>query len=127
MGIIINIIRGSINRSDMNFASSGSINFFSLSFFKITILMDEVMRPRVTIKVVWHQWYWFYEYSAYDPETIEFDSYMIPTYDLKEGEQRLLEVDNRVKNPVRLLVTGDGVLHSFTVPSLSLKVDAIPG
>ena len=85
------------------------------------------MRPKVTIKVVWHQWYWFYEYSDYEPKTIEFDSYMIPTYDLKEGEQRLLEVDNRVKNPVRLLVTGNGVLHSFTVPSLSLKVDAMPG
>ena len=85
------------------------------------------MRPRVTIKVVWHQWYWFYEFSDYEPETIEFDSYMIPTYDLKEGEQRLLEVDNRVKNPVRLLVTGDVVLHSFTVPSLSLKADATPG
>ena len=72
-----------------------------------------------------------YEYSDYGPETIEFDSYMIPTYDLKEGEQRLLEVDNRVKAPVqtevRLLVTGEDVLHSFAVPSLSLKVDAVPG
>ena len=89
------------------------------------------MRPGVTIKIVGHQWYWFYEYSDYGPETIEFDSYMIPTYDLKEGEQRLLEVDNRVKAPVqtevRLLVTGEDVLHSFAVPSLSLKVDAVPG
>ena len=50
---------------------------------------------------------------------------MIPTYDLKEGEQRLLEVDNGVKSPVqtevRLLVTGEDVLHSFAVPSLSRR------
>ncbi len=56
---------------------------------------------------------------------------IIPISDLKEGEQRLLEVDNRAKVPVqtevRLLVTGEDVLHSFAVPSLFLKVDAVPG
>lgn len=56
---------------------------------------------------------------------------MIPSSDLKEGGQRLLDVDNRIKVPVRaevrLLVTGGDVLHSFAVPALSLKVDAVPG
>ena len=56
---------------------------------------------------------------------------MIPTDDLKEGELRLLDVDNRIIAPVqtevRLLVTGEDVLHSFAVPSLSVKVDAVPG
>ena len=75
---------------------AGVLIFLAFPSLKLLYLMDEVMRPGVTIKVVWHQWYWFYEYSDYEPETIEFDSYMIPTYDLKEGEQRLLEVDNRV-------------------------------
>lgn len=93
--------------------------------------MDEVMNPGITIKIVGHQWYWFYEYSDYGPEALEFDSYMIPSSDLKEGGQRLLDVDNRIKVPVRaevrLLVTGGDVLHSFAVPALSLKVDAVPG
>jgi len=56
---------------------------------------------------------------------------MIAPLDLEEGCPRLLDVDNVVKTPVRaevrLLVTGGDVLHSFAVPSLSLKVDAVPG
>ena len=93
--------------------------------------MDNVISPWLTIKIVGHQWYWFYEYSDYGPETIEFVSYLIPTSSLNEGEQRLLDVYNRMKAPVhtevRLLVTGEDVLHSFAVTSLSIKIDAVPG
>lgn len=56
---------------------------------------------------------------------------MIPTSDLHTGDFRLLEVDNRLVVPiqtqVRVLVTGADVLHSFAVPSLSVKIDAVPG
>ena len=56
---------------------------------------------------------------------------MIPTSDLKKGDLRLLDVDNRLIVPiqtvVRVLVTGGDVLHSFAVPSLSVKIDAVPG
>lgn len=56
---------------------------------------------------------------------------MIPTTDLSKGDLRLLEVDNRlivpIQTPVRVLVTGGDVLHSFAVPSLSVKMDAVPG
>lgn len=56
---------------------------------------------------------------------------MIPTLELKKGEFRLLDVDNRLIVPigteVRVLVTGGDVLHSFAVPSLSVKIDAVPG
>ena len=56
---------------------------------------------------------------------------MIPTTDLNSGDLRLLEVDNRLVVPiqtqVRVLVTGADVLHSFAVPSLSVKIDAVPG
>ena len=56
---------------------------------------------------------------------------MIPTSDLNSGDLRLLEVDNRVIVPiqtqVRVLVTAADVLHSFAVPSLSVKIDAVPG
>lgn len=56
---------------------------------------------------------------------------MIPTTDLNSGDLRLLEVDNRLVVPiqtqVRVLVTGADVLHAFAVPSLSVKIDAVPG
>jgi cytochrome c oxidase subunit 2 len=56
---------------------------------------------------------------------------MIPVSDLKIGQLRLLEVDNRVIVPiqtqVRVLVTAADVLHSFAVPALGIKLDAVPG
>ena len=56
---------------------------------------------------------------------------MIPTLELKKGDLRLLDVDNRLIVPihtqVRVLVTGGDVLHSFALPSLSVKTDAVPG
>ena len=80
-----------------------------------------------------HQWYWSYEYSDYineSGESIEFDSYMIPDSDLELGQFRLLDVDNKVVVPtdthVRLIVTGADVIHSFAVPSLGIKIDAVP-
>lgn len=93
--------------------------------------MDEVVDPSITIKVVGHQWYWSYEYSDYEAGQVEYDSYMVPTADLEEGQFRLLEVDNRVVVPinthVRVLVTGADVIHSFAVPALGVKLDAVPG
>ena len=60
-----------------------------------------------------------------------FDSYMIDTADLEFGQHRLLEVDNQVIVPVsthvRVIITADDVLHSWTVPSLGVKIDAVPG
>ncbi|YP_271958.1 cytochrome c oxidase subunit II (mitochondrion) [Orbicella faveolata] len=103
----------------------------ALPSLKLLYLMDEVVSPALTIKAVGHQWYWSYEYSDYEGETLGFDSYMLPTSDLTPGENRLLEVDNKLILPIlthiRLLVTGADVLHSFAVPSLGLKIDAVPG
>ena len=102
--------------------------------FKLLYLMDEVISPSMTIKVAGHQWYWSYEYSDFineDGESIEFDSYMVPESDLELGQFRLLDVDNRVVIPVdthvRFIVTGQDVIHDFAVPSLGLKIDAVPG
>jgi len=102
--------------------------------FRLLYLLDEVISPTITIKVTGHQWYWSYEYSDYLTESgdaIEFDSYMIPESDLEVGQFRLLDVDNNVVIPVdthvRLIVTGADVLHSYAVPSLGVKVDAVPG
>ena len=102
--------------------------------FRLLYLMDEVISPTLTIKVVGHQWYWSYEYSDFITETgenIDFDSYMIPESDLELGQFRLLDVDNKVVLPVdthiRIIVTGADVLHSFAVPSLAIKLDCVPG
>nr|YP_010026443.1 cytochrome c oxidase subunit II [Phocoenoides dalli]AEB01852.1 cytochrome c oxidase subunit II [Phocoenoides dalli]QOQ85262.1 cytochrome c oxidase subunit II [Phocoenoides dalli]QOQ85275.1 cytochrome c oxidase subunit II [Phocoenoides dalli]QOQ85288.1 cytochrome c oxidase subunit II [Phocoenoides dalli]QOQ85301.1 cytochrome c oxidase subunit II [Phocoenoides dalli] len=101
----------------------------ALPSLRILYMMDEINNPSLTVKTMGHQWYWSYEYTDY--EDLNFDSYMIPTSDLKPGELRLLEVDNRVVLPmqmtIRMLVSSEDVLHSWAVPSLGLKTDAIPG
>nr|AGN71105.1 cytochrome c oxidase subunit II [Cophixalus sp. TNHC 54754]AVP25550.1 cytochrome c oxidase subunit II [Hylophorbus sp. TNHC-GDC 31221] len=101
----------------------------ALPSLRILYLMDEVSNPDITIKTIGHQWYWSYEYS--DFTNLNFDSYMTPTKDLAAGQLRLLEVDNRMITPIgmatRTIITADDVLHSWAVPSLGVKTDAIPG
>lgn len=98
---------------------------------KLLYATDEPIEPELTIKSIGNQWYWSYEYSDYKNKQIEFTSYMIPTEDLTIGENRILEVDNRLIIPIntniRILITAADVLHSFTIPSLGIKADAIPG
>ncbi|YP_337801.1 cytochrome c oxidase subunit II (mitochondrion) [Lates calcarifer] len=96
---------------------------------RILYLMDEINDPHLTIKAMGHQWYWSYEYTDY--QDLGFDSYMVPTQDLTPGQFRLLEADHRmvipVESPIRVLISAEDVLHSWAVPSLGVKVDAIPG
>jgi cytochrome c oxidase subunit 2 len=102
--------------------------------FSLIYSMDEVIDPAVTLKVQGFQWYWVYEYSDYADKTgnaISFESYMVTEDDLKEGQLRLLEVDNRVVLPtnthLRVLVTAGDVLHCWAIPSFGVKMDACPG
>ena len=101
--------------------------------FLLLYSMDEIINPLITLKIIGNQWYWAYEYSDYDlsEENISFDSYMIPEDELEIGQLRLLEVDNPVVLPVnthiRTIITALDVLHSWAVPSLGIKVDAVPG
>nr|UEX93160.1 cytochrome c oxidase subunit II [Gymnothorax javanicus] len=101
----------------------------ALPSLRILYLMDEINDPHLTIKAIGHQWYWSYEYTDY--EDLGFDSYMIPTQDLAPGQFRLLETDHRMvvpmESPVRVLVTAEDVLHSWAVPALGVKMDAVPG
>nr|YP_009487721.1 cytochrome c oxidase subunit II [Anopheles minor]AWB98513.1 cytochrome c oxidase subunit 2 [Anopheles minor] len=103
--------------------------FIALPSLRLLYLMDEINTPSITLKSVGHQWYWSYEYS--DFLNLEFDSYMIPTNELETNGFRLLDVDNRIvlpmNNQIRILVTATDVLHSWTIPSLGVKVDATPG
>lgn len=105
--------------------------FIAFPSLQLLYSIDEIVDPSLTIKAVGHQWYWSYEYSDIGEENLEFDSYMIPTSDLNSGDLRLLEVDNRILVPVntqvRVVVSGADVIHCFALPSLGVKVDAIPG
>ena len=97
--------------------------------FKLLYFMDRAVNPEMTLKAVGHQWYWSYEYP--DNGDFTFDAYMIADEDLQEGQLRLFDVDNRVVLPVetdvRLLTTATDVLHSWAVPALGVKLDAVPG
>nr|YP_009509593.1 cytochrome c oxidase subunit II [Pachygrapsus marmoratus]AUN45010.1 cytochrome c oxidase subunit 2 [Pachygrapsus marmoratus] len=103
--------------------------FIALPSLRLLYLLDEVNSPSMTLKTIGHQWYWSYEYS--DFLQMEFDSYMIPTNDLLDSGFRLLDVDNRTVLPmntqIRVLISAADVIHSWTVPSLGVKADAIPG
>ncbi|TKV41952.1 cytochrome C oxidase subunit II [Sphingobium sp. MP9-4] len=87
-------------------------------------------KDALTVKVTGYQWYWGYEYP--DNGIPEFVSNMLPEDKAKEnGEPYLLAPDNRlvlpVGRPVKLIITGADVIHSFAVPSLWVKMDAVPG
>ena len=103
--------------------------FMAIPSFKLVYQQDVTPEFDMTIKVIGHQWYWEYQYPDQDNLTIE--SYMIQDEDLQEGQPRLISVDNRLVLPtntvIQVLVTGGDVLHSFAMPSLGVKKDAVPG
>ncbi len=96
--------------------------------FKVLYSQDTIPKADVTIKAIGYQWYWGYEYPD---ENIIFDSYMVEEEDLKEGQPRLLAVDNVVVVPVnkvvKVLITANDVLHAWALPSFGVKRDAMPG
>nr|UYL27199.1 cytochrome c oxidase subunit II [Alectorobius amblus] len=102
--------------------------YIALPSLRLLYLMEESFFPTMSLKVIGHQWYWSYEYSDFN---IEFDSFMIPSEMMNKNSFRLLDVDNRLITPfnsnLRLLVTSSDVIHSWTIPSLGVKVDAVPG
>lgn len=93
---------------------------------RLLYLMEEYEYPEITIKVLGHQWYWSYEYR--DLGLSRFDRYINSG---SENLFRLLNVDNRLVIPyntdVRIIISSRDVIHSWTIPSLGVKVDAIPG
>nr|ALO77498.1 cytochrome c oxidase subunit 2 [Gloeosoma sp. GLO01] len=101
--------------------------FIALPSLKLIYILDEINNPAISVKSIGHQWYWSYEYT--DFFNIEFDSYM--KNEIKKFNFRLLEVDNRIIIPfqtnIRFLTSSNDVIHSWTIPSAGVKIDASPG
>ena len=108
--------------------------------FSLLYSLDEISNPELTLKILGHQWYWTYEISDYnscseDNQTLKYSSYILTDEFLKENNSigffRNLETNKRIVLPInthiRLLVSAVDVLHSWTIPSFGVKVDACPG
>uniref|UniRef100_UPI0030FEEAFB cytochrome c oxidase subunit 2 n=1 Tax=Amblyomma postoculatum TaxID=3107720 RepID=UPI0030FEEAFB len=102
--------------------------FIALPSLHLLYLTDEIFNAQTSIKIIGHQWYWSYEYSDFNKE---FDSFIIPEQELDLNSFRLLETDNNLLIPfntmIKMLITSADVIHSWTIPSLGMKMDAIPG
>lgn len=103
----------------------------ALPSMRMLYFLDRTAEPEMTLKVTGYQWFWGYEYPDY--EGINFNAYMIADDEINEaeGQVRLLSVDNPIVLPVdtniQILMTGGDVIHSWTVPALGVKIDAVPG
>ena len=107
--------------------------------FTLLYAMDEISEPELSLKVLGHQWFWSYEISDFNScqktdNNLKYVCYMMVLDGLpstKQGYFRLLETNKRVILPsnthIRLLVSAADVLHSWTIPSFGIKVDACPG
>nr|YP_010608777.1 cytochrome c oxidase subunit II [Succinea erythrophana]WAO26024.1 cytochrome c oxidase subunit 2 [Succinea erythrophana] len=103
--------------------------WLALPSLRLLYLLDEQFDNSLIFKSTGHQWYWSYEIPSLGINS--FDSYMIKTEDLSEGSFRLLEVDNRLPIPLNInssiIATSSDVIHAWTIPSLGVKLDAVPG
>ena len=115
--------------------------FLATPSFTLLYSMDELIDPVINFKIIGHQWYWSYELSDYalcgnksEDNNFKYYCYMLVLDSLpenKKGYYRLLETNKRLLFPtnthLRLFVSAADVLHSWTVPSFGLKIDACPG
>ena len=99
------------------------------SFKLLFLQLRDIPPVDITVKATGKQWYWSYSYP--DHGKFEFDSLMLKDGERKEGQPRLLAVDNEMVVPVnktvRVITTGSDVIHAFAVPSFGIKIDSIPG
>nr|YP_010329429.1 cytochrome c oxidase subunit II [Haemaphysalis kitaokai]UNO53873.1 cytochrome c oxidase subunit 2 [Haemaphysalis kitaokai] len=102
--------------------------FIALPSLHLLYLTDELFSSQISVKIIGHQWYWSYEYSDFNKE---FDSFMIPEQEMSKNSFRLLDTDNNLIIPfntsIKFLITSADVIHSWTIPSLGMKMDAVPG
>lgn len=128
--LMISFAHGNLIEFLWTLAPAGILWAIGLPSLKLLYMQDEILDSEITLKIIGNQWYWSYEYSDYD-DTLAFDSFLVDDQSLELGDLRLLTTDNSqvlpVQTSIRLLITSNDVIHSFGVPSLGLKCDAIPG
>ena len=107
--------------------------------FKLLYYEAAIPPPDVHIKAIGKQWFWTYEYPSdgnftFDSlglTTVKAAAGLEPDAALKAGQPRMLAVDNAVVVPVNKVVevetTGADVIHSWSLPEMGVKMDAIPG
>jgi cytochrome c oxidase subunit II len=105
------------------------LTIIAIPSFRLLFTQLDIPPADVTVKATGKQWFWSYSYP--DAGGFEFDSLMLSDKDRKEGQPRLLSVDNEMVVPVnkniRIITTGADVIHAFAVPSFGIKIDSIPG
>lgn len=112
---------------------AGILSLIAIPSLQLLYKLDNFIEPDLTIKAIGNQWYWSYEFSDFQTEgkEISYESYLLRAEDLKIGDFRLRDVDNRLTIPVnttnRVIVTSNDVIHCFTIPSMGFKIDAFPG
>ena len=104
--------------------------FIAVPSFRLLADQLIIPAPDLTVKVTASQWHWNYGY----PKSVggfSFDSLYVEDKDLKPGQPRVITADNAMVVPVGKVVevdvTSQDVIHSFSVPSFGVKIDAIPG
>jgi cytochrome c oxidase subunit II len=96
------------------------------------LLADQLIipAPELTLKVTASQWHWNYGYPKSEGG-FSFDSLYVEEKDLKPGQPNIITADHEMVVPVGKVievdVTSQDVIHSFSVPSFGIKIDAIPG
>jgi cytochrome c oxidase subunit 2 len=100
--------------------------------FRLLYNQLEIPKPDLTLKVIGHQWYWSYVYP--DNGNFTFDARLVTAEEAVAQQKhviRLLDTDNEVVLPVhkniRVQISTEDVIHSWTVPSFGIKHDATPG
>lgn len=119
----------------------------ALPSFYYLYISEENLDTLLTVKAIGYQWYWTYDYvqlfpvwfnNFLDDTKLDVDDYIIESFmepteylNVESGISRLLECDNYLLLPInlhlKLVISSIDVLHSFAVPALGLKVDAVPG
>ena len=99
--------------------------------FKLLYYEAEIPTPDVHIKAIGKQWFWTYEYPGANAG-FSYDSLGLSDADAaKAGKPRLLGVDNPLYVPVNKVIeietAGADVIHSFALPQMGVKMDAVPG
>jgi cytochrome c oxidase subunit 2 len=105
--------------------------FIAVPSFRLLYFESAIPKPDVTIKAVGKQWFWTYEYPGAQAG-FTYDSLGLSEADAaKAGKPRLLGVDNPIFVPVNKVIQIDtaaaDVIHSWALPQMGVKMDAVPG